>query len=210
MVIRCFGLPRCGKTTTLSMMALQAVQSGKYEHVYANVHLTIPGVTWIPFKEVFGKYELENCIYFVDEATLNAGDRDWKSFGEDKIAYIMEHGHHKCNLVFFSQDADGIDKKIRDVTEEVYYIYKTKFWGKWFTRVVKVPYGIVWPNGKNDNGETAGRILMGYIKPPFLNRLFARVVRRSKYYHYFDSWECKKLPPLPEKYQPYSAPVCEA
>lgn len=209
MIARVFGLPGSGKTTMLTMWAIQAVKSGRYEKVYANVHLSIEGVTYVPF-DCFGVYELENCIYFVDEATINCGDRDWKGFGKAKIKYLMEHRHHMCDVVFFSQEADGMDKKIRSITDKVYYVYKGRFLGHWISRAVRVPYTIVWPSGTNDGGENAGRILMGYVKPPLLNRLFAKTIKRKKYYQYFDSWECEKLPALPDKYQPYGVTACEA
>lgn len=208
MIARYFGLPGCGKTTTLTMLALDAVRSGKYKNVYANVHLKIEGVTYVPF-DCFGKYELREGIYFVDEATINAGDRDWKGFGKDKIKYLMEHRHHFLDVVFFSQEADGMDKKIRAITDRVYYVYKTFWTGHWVSKAVRVPYKVCWPNGNNDGGENAGRILMGYVKPPFLNRLFANIIWRSKYYEFFDSWECERLPDLPDTYKPYSVTACE-
>lgn len=208
MIGRVFGLPGSGKTTLLAMWALQAVKSKKYKNVYANVHLKIDGVAYVPF-DMFGSYELRDCIYFVDEATVNCGDRDWKGFGKNKIQYLMEHRHHNCDVIFFSQEADGMDKKIRSITDRVYYVYKG-FWTKGFvSKVVRVPYTICWPNGKNDGGENAGRILMGYVKPPLLHRIFAKRVFRKKIYKYFDSWECVRLPELPEEVRPYGVTACE-
>ena len=209
MIARYFGLPGCGKTTTLTKLAMDAVKSGKYKYVYANVHLKVEGVAYVPFN-YFGTYEMCDCIYFVDEATINCGDRDWKGFGKDKIKYLMEHRHHGCDVVFFSQEADGMDKKIRSITDRVFYVYKTFWSGHWMSKVVRVPYPICWPDGKNDSGENAGRILMGYIKPPLLNRIFAKRVWRQKYYPYFDSWECERLTPLPDTVKPYAVTVCEA
>lgn len=208
MIARVFGLPGSGKTTMLTAWALQVIKSGNYENVFANVHLAIEGVTYVPF-DCFGTYEMSG-IYFVDEATINCGDRDWKGFSKAKIKYLMEHRHHGLDVVFFSQEADGMDKKIRSITDKVYYVYKGCWLGRWITKVVRVPYTIVWPNGTSDGGENAGRILMGYVKPPFLNRLFAKTIVRKKYYPYFDSWECEKLPPLPDTYRPYGKTVCEA
>ena len=208
MISRVFGLPGSGKTTMLAMWALQAVKSGKYKHVYANVHLTIEGVAYVPF-DMFGTYEMRDCIYFVDEATINCGDRDWKGFSKAKIKYMMEHRHHYCDVVFFSQEADGMDKKIRSITDRVYYVYKGFWMGHWVSKAVKVPYTICWPDGKNDSGENAGRILMGYVRPPLLNRIFAKWIYRKKYYPYFDSWECERLPDLPASVIPYGVTACE-
>lgn len=209
MIARVFGLPGSGKTTMLAMWALQAVKSGRYKNVYANVHLAIVGVAYVPF-DMFGTFELRDCIYFVDEATINCGDRDWKGFSKSKIKYLMEHRHHNCDVVFFSQEADGMDKKIRSITDRVYYVYKTFWTGRWVSKAVRVPYTICWPTGKNDSGENAGRILMGYIKPPLLNRIFAKRIYRKQYYQYFDSWECVRLPELPNSVKPYGMTACES
>ena len=198
-VSRYFGLPGCGKTTVLAMLAMRAIDSGRYKNVYANVHLNIPGVTYVPFS-CFGTYELCDGVYFVDEATIVCGDRDYKNFGQNKIAYAMEHRHHRLDLVFFSQEADGMDKKLRSITDRVYFVQKGFWTGKWVSSVYRVPYTIIWPDGDGD-GENAGRILMGYVKPPWYCRLFAMRLYRPKYYQYFDSWECEKLPPLPAEYQ---------
>ncbi len=202
-VERYFGLPGCGKTTFLAYLALRAVKGKKYKNVYANVHLKIPGVTYIPFRECFGTYELRDCIYFIDEATVNCGDRDYKNFSQKMIQYTMEHRHHCCDLVFFSQEADGMDKKIRSITDRIYFVYKGIFTRGFISSAVRVPYKILWPDGDHD-GENAGRILMGYVRPPFLNRLFAKRLFRPKYYKYFDSWECDRLPDLPDKFMAYT------
>lgn len=202
-ISRYFGLPGCGKTTVLAMLALQAVKSKRYKNVYANVHLKIPGVTYLPF-DCFGVFEIREAIYFVDEATINCGDRDYKNFTKNKIAYAMEHRHHFLDIVFFSQEADGMDKKLRSITDRVYFVSKGVFTRGFISSVYRVPYKILWPDGEGD-GENAGRILMGYVKPPWYSRLFARRVIRPLYYKYFDSWECEQLPPIPDKYKPYEA-----
>lgn len=204
-ISRYFGLPGCGKTTVLAMLAYQAVNSKRYTNVYANVHLKIPGVTYLPFS-CFGEYEIREGIYFVDEATINCGDRDYKNFGMAKLAYSMEHRHHFLDIVFFSQEADGLDKKLRSITDRCYYVSKGFLTRGFMSSVYRVPYKVLWPDG-DVNGENAGRILMGYVKPPFFNRLFARRVFRPRWYKYFDSWECVQLPPIPEQYQPYVKPA---
>lgn len=194
-VSRYFGLPGCGKTTMLAKLAYDAIRSGKYNHVYSNVHLAVPGVQYVPF-EYFGTYEISDGLYLVDEATINAGDRDYKAFGRHKMRALMEHRHANLDIVFFSQEADGMDKKIRSITDRVYYVRKSRLNPNW-TYVYRVPYKIIWPDGKSDGGENAGRILMGYVRPPLSSRIFALRFSRKKYYPYFDSWERDPLPPLP-------------
>ena len=54
-VERYFGLPGCGKTTTLAMRAVKAIHSGRYKNVYSNVYLSVHGVTVIPFEFFFAE-----------------------------------------------------------------------------------------------------------------------------------------------------------
>lgn len=194
-----FGLPGCGKTTWLTKLALDAVRDGKYQHVYTNVHLNVPGVTIID-NDVIGTYELENCLLLIDEATLFADSRDFKNFSKGRLEYFLEHRHRCADIVLFTQQWDGVDRKIRVITDRVYYVYKGFFTGRWISSCWRVPYGILFPDPKK-TGEKLGEIVQGYSKPPFLNRLFATRIFRPKYYKYFNSWELEKLPELPQKYQ---------
>lgn len=205
-----FGLPGCGKTTWLTKLALDAVRKGKYQNIYTNVHINVPGVTIID-NDVIGTYELENCLLLIDEATLFADSRDFKNFSKGRLEYFLEHRHRCADIVLFTQQWDGVDRKIRVITDRVYYVYKTLLTGRWFSKCWRVPYGILFPDPKK-TGEKLGEIVQGYSKPPGLTRLFAQRIYRPKYYKYFDSWELDKLPTLPQKYavnkvDPFNAPV---
>lgn len=200
-VIRYFGLPGCGKTTTLTFHALRAVRSGKYKNVYCNVFLSIHGVTVIPF-DFFGVYELRDCLLLIDEAMIYCGDRDHKSFSKEKLKEFMMHRHKDCDIILFSQEADGVDKKIRSITDRMFYVKKGLLLGKWISTIYRIPYDVMFPS----DGDKIGDIIMGYKKPPLLARLFAKRLFRPLYYRYFDSWENDPLPPLPEQYKPYEDP----
>lgn len=201
-ISRYFGLPGCGKTTLLSKIALDAVRSGRYKYVFTNVHVAIPGVSYIDF-DWLGKYDIHDACVLIDEAMVHCGDRDYKEFGKEKIWYFVEHRHMFCDVHLFSQEPDGVDKKVRSLTDRMYYIKKGLIFGNWISTIYKIPYGVVWPD-ENSNGENLGRIVMGYTKPPFLARLFALRLFRPAYYKYFDSWEIDRiLPPLPSFCKPY-------
>lgn len=196
-VKRFFGLPGCGKTTTFTWLAYKGLTSGKYDNVYGNVHLSLPGYTYVPF-DVLGKYQLENCLVLIDEAMVECGDRDYKGFGKEKIEFFVMHRHYSTDVYLFSQEADGVDKKVRSVSADMYYVRKGLFLGSWVSNIYKIPYGIVWPS-ENSNGENLGKIVMGYMKPSFLSKMFAKRLWRPKYYKWFDSWEARQLPPLPRR-----------
>lgn len=195
-----FGLPGCGKTTFLAMFALKAIKAGKYQFVFTNVHLNIPGVTYID-NDCIGKYELHDCLLLIDEATLFADSRAYKSFDKGKLEYFLEHRHRNADIMLFTQQWDGVDRKIRVITDRVYYIYKGFFTKKWISSCYRIPYGIIIPDPQK-GGDKLGEIVQGYSKPPFYIRMFAKRIYRPRYYRYFDSWELDPLPALPAAYEP--------
>jgi hypothetical protein len=182
---------------------LKAIKSGRYLNYYCNVHTTIPGVTYID-NDCIGKYELRDCALFIDEATLFADSRDFKNFGKGKIEYFLEHRHRCADIFLYTQQWDGVDRKIRTITDRVFYIYKGFWTGRWISSSYRIPYGIIIPDPKKHESSKLGEIIQGYCKPPLLVRLFATRIFRPKYYRYFDSWELDELPPLPDKYKPFS------
>lgn len=199
-----FGLPGCGKTTILSMIAYKAVtaKKPKYENIYSNVPLSICGVTYID-NDCIGKYVLENALILIDEATLYADSRDHSNFTKGQLTYFLEHRHFNVDIFLFTQQWDGVDRKIRVITDRVYYVYKGLFTGSWFSRYYRIPYGIIIPDPKKGADQKLGEIIQGYAKPNFFIRLFSPWCFRPKYYKYFDSWcRPKGFNPLPSYYQP--------
>lgn len=195
-----FGLPGAGKTTMMCHIMLKAIKKKKYKYVYCNVRNSIPGVTYID-NECIGLYNLHDALICIDEATLFADSRAYKSFDKGKLTYFLEHRHYNVDIVLFTQQWDGVDRKIRVITDRVFYVYKGFFTRPWFTRCYRVPYGIIIPDPKTA-GDKLGEIVQGYAKPNFLIRLLSPWLFRPRYYKYFDSWERPLLPELPEKYLP--------
>lgn len=195
-----FGLPGAGKTTMMCHLMLKAVKGRKYRYVYCNVRNNIPGVTYID-NECIGMYDLHDALICIDEATLFADSRDFKNFNKGRLTYFLEHRHYNVDIVLFTQQWDGVDRKIRVITDRVFYVYKGIFSGYWFTRCYRVPYGIIIPDPKSA-GEKLGEIVQGYAKPNIIARLFSPWLFRPRYYKYFDSWERPPLPALPPQYIP--------
>lgn len=207
-----FGLPGCGKTTMLAKIAhdtdvkiekdKKLIAEGKktkcpYKMIYGNIPLeNINNYRKIPF-DYLGRYDTSNSLILVDEATIEVDSRDYKGFKKYTKEFMLMHRHHNCDICFFTQQWDGIDKKIRVITDRVYYLYKGVFTRKYFTRMYRVPYGIIIPDPKKDSSEKLGDIVQGYCKPDWIVRLFSPWLYRPRYYRYFDSWERPYLPPLP-------------
>lgn len=195
-----FGLPGCGKTTTLTKLAYEAVSNCNYKHVYSNVGLNIPGVTYIE-NSVIGRFELRDCLLLIDEGTLFADNRAYKEFSKERIEYFLTHRHRCADIVVFTQKWDALDIKIRTITDRVFYVYKPFLTGCVLSKCVRVPYGLVFPDPKK-GGDKLGEIIQGYMKPPFFSRVFAKRIYRPRWYPYFDSWEVQEFDPLPDVYSP--------
>lgn len=191
-----FGLPGCGKTTLLSALAVKGLRKrSPYKNVYCNVKLNITGLTYIELSDL-GKYNISDGLVLIDEATLQFDSRDYKNFHKSTLTFFLLHRHYNVDIVLFTQQWDGVDRKIRVITDRVFYVYKGIFLGHWFTRYYRVPYGIIIPDPKQ-GGEKLGEIVQGYAKPGLIGRLFGGWMFRPFYYKYFDSWEAPQLPPLP-------------
>lgn len=204
-----FGLPGAGKTTLMAHKALKGVKSKRYKNVYGNVHMSINGYTYID-NDCIGKYDLSDCLLLIDEATLFADSRRYKDFSMEKLEYFLEHRHYNADILLFTQQWDGVDRKIRVITDRVYYVFKGFLFGHWWSTYYRIPYGIIIPDAnKKNSGEKLGEIIQGYCKPNIIVRLFAPKLFRPKYYKYFDSWERRKLKELPSKYRAYYVPKKE-
>lgn len=125
-----FGLPGCGKTTLMSALALKGIKSKRYKNVYSNVKMCIEDVIYID-NNCIGKYNLcdGDGLLLIDEATLFADSRDYKNFGKDRLQYFLEHRHYNVDICLFTQQWDGVDRKIRVITDRVYYVYKGLVFG---------------------------------------------------------------------------------
>lgn len=210
-----FGLPGCGKSTDIAAQAYKCINGSfierlfkfrRYQNVYSNIDLAIDGVIKID-NDCVGKYMLEDCAIFIDEATLFADSRGWKVFGEDKKSFFLTHRHYRADVFLYTQRWDAVDLRIKSVVDRVYYMYKTPIMGLWYSKCYRIPYGIIIPDAKKGTSEKLGEIIQGYRKPSIIIRMFARRLYRPKWYKYFDSFEVKQLPKLPAKYKPYRTPA---
>lgn len=194
-----FGLPGCGKTTMLAKLAYDAshAKKPKYKHIYGNLNFC--GISnYIKIEpQDLGRYMLEDCLILIDEGSCFFDNRDYKNFSKALVEFFMLHRHYKADVVIATQGYNGVDKKIRTVTDRLYYMHKSFLTGWYKTIVWRIPYDIIIPSKKDTGSAHLGEIVEGYCKPPLLVRLFTPNLKRPKYYPYFDSWERKQLPALP-------------
>ena len=182
MVIGYFGVPGCGKTTTAVQIYRKFRRKKRYDHIYS-VNVDIKGVERIT-KEDFRKYKFTNSLILWDEITLDYDNRDFKAFTkEDKESWLL-HRHTGSDIIYFTQNYENVDKKIRDITMELWYMEKGKILTG-FTKAKQI-FRVITIN------ETSSDLVMGYRFPIWIEKLKARTTKliwRRFYYKYFDSFE---------------------
>ena len=124
-MITCFfGLPGAGKSSMLTKIArkeIKRIERGKspYRMVLSNYY--IEGCYEFRFEDL-GVYDMDNCLVLLDELTLDADSRDFKNFNKNLKQFFIMHRHYGVDIVYATQQYDGVDKKIRDLTHDLYYL----------------------------------------------------------------------------------------
>ena len=132
MISGIFGLPGSGKSLFLGMIADRAVQGKNinfhglslgtlksYDYVYTN--FSCKGCYKLDYDKL-GVYNYENCLILVDEIMLLSDARDYKSFTQNLKLFYSEHRKSRCDFIYASQGYKDVDLKIRNRTEQYYYI----------------------------------------------------------------------------------------
>lgn len=184
-MITCFfGLPGCGKSTMLAKIAqreLRRIEKGKskYERVLSNYY--IEGCQAFSFN-MLGVYNISDSLILIDEITLDADSRDFKQFSKNLKEFFILHRHFGCDIVYATQQYDGVDRKIRELTHDLWYMKK---FGS-FTYATAI-YRHITITEDSD-------IKVGYIFPNIFKFLFdlphnLKLCYRPRYYQYFDSFD---------------------
>lgn len=183
MVTGYFGLPGSGKTTFLTRIAqkeLKYIDKGKspYTHILTNFYCR--GCEKVDYRDL-GNYEICNALILLDEITLDADSRNFKQFDNAHKEFFLLHRHYNCDVIYFTQQYDGVDKKIRDITSNLYFVRKLGI----FSIATKIFRTL-------DINELSKDIVQGYRFANIFERLQKNVVQicfRPKWYKFFDSWE---------------------
>lgn len=120
-MIKCyFGTPGCGKTSLLARAYKK--NKKKYDRVYT-INCDIKGCKKID-KTITEEYKMYNTLILWDEITLDYDNRNFKEFSQKAKEFWLLHRHFKVDIIYATQNFENVDKKIRDITEELWYIHK--------------------------------------------------------------------------------------
>lgn len=180
-MIKCyFGVPGVGKSTIL-VREYKKLRK-KYDHVYT-LNLQIKGVEMIT-KEDLEKYKFKNTLILWDEITMDADNREFKTFSKDLRDFFLLHRHFGCDVIYATQNFENVDKKVKDLTCELWYMSKSV-----------VPLLGIFTTAKRiyrkiNINEHTSELTLGYRFCNFLESIFVsnfKLIFRPLYYKYFDT-----------------------
>ncbi len=192
MVSGYFGLPGCGKTTFLAKIAQQELKriangKSKYDKILCNFYCV--GTYKFNFQNL-GTYLIENALILIDEITLYADSRDFKTFSKALKEFFIMHRHYNNDIIYFTQHYNNVDKKIRDLTFELWFVKTNRIFpissAKRIFRTL-------------DICEFTHDIVHGYRFATLLDMLLMpcrKFCWRPRWYKYFDSYEADRTKPL--------------
>lgn len=186
-----FGVPGVGKNTILTKLARKAkrrrlyfrglIGPKRYDHIYTSFYCE--GCEMIDFNDL-EKYKTYNSLIMFDEMSLDADNRDFKTFSKGKRDFIVLHRHLGNDIIYATQNYAKVDSKIRDLTDELWYLSKSVVP---ILREFTVARRIFRTIAIN---EFTGDLILGYRFCNFLERFFVsnlKIVFRRFYYKYFNT-----------------------
>ena len=114
-----FGKKGSGKSTLLTKYALDYLKRGW--NVYSTEYC--PGTYHISPKDVGYAYFPPHSVLIVDEVGMIWDNRNFKTFPEQVRDYFKLQRHYQHVVILASQTFD-VDKKIRDLADEMYLVTK--------------------------------------------------------------------------------------
>lgn len=175
-----FGVPGVGKSTILAKEYKK--NKRKYDHIYS-INLQLKGVEMIT-KEDLEKYKFKNTLILWDEITMDADNRAFKTFSKELRDFVLLHRHLGCDIIYVTQNFENVDKKIRDLTVELWYMSKSV-----------VPFFSAFTTSKRiyrqiNINENTSELTLGYRFCNFIESIFVsnfKICFRRRYYKYFDT-----------------------
>lgn len=188
-----FGKKGSGKSTLMVKVANQYLSRGW------SVYSTEPiPRCYLLSPDDIGKVQLPpNSVLLVDEVGMIWDNREFKKFGNHVRDWFKLQRHYKVRCFLFSQTFD-IDKKLRDLTDDM-YLCQNAF--RVFSYAKRINRKIILTK---PTGESPARIdeelrFDSFLFFMFGSRRFTFIPKWSKYFNSFEApkLEDKKFPKMP-------------
>ena len=183
-----FGKKGCGKTTTLCMLAL------KYQRKGWTVYSTeaLPGCRKFDVQNLGQYHFAKKSVILIDEVGMIWDNRDFKNFKTHVRDWFKYQRHAQCRVYLFSQTFD-IDKKLRDLTDEMYMMVNVLGVLSYGKRIKK-KICVVHPSGDGESRLADDLEISPFFTAPFGGRMFCWIPKYAKYIQSFDIWELPDMP----------------
>lgn len=180
-----FGKKGSGKSTLMVRMAYEYLARGWT--VFCTERLD--GCIFIDYKDIGFKMIPPNSLLLIDEVGMIWDNRKFKTFPDEVRDWFKLQRHYKVKVILFSQSFD-IDKKLRDLTDDMFLctnVARVFSWAKRITRrIILVSPGPDTPARIDE--ELAYDSLLFW---PFGSRILTFIPRWAPF---FDSHNCPVLP----------------
>lgn len=186
-LIMIFGKKGSGKTTLLTKLSLRYKDRGWT--VFCTDH--IPGSYKIDYDDIGKVWFPEHSVLLVDEVGMIWDNRNFKNFKTEVRDWFKFQRHNKVRVYLFSQSFD-IDKKLRDLTDEMYLVtnkLRVFSYGRKIDKIITI---------RNGTAEAPSTLAEDYqfesfLFFPFGSRMLTFI---PKYAKYFDSHTRLDIPDL--------------
>lgn len=128
----------------------------------------------------------KTCI-FIDEVSLIWDNRNFKNMDSKVVAWFRYQRHYKCRVYLFSQSFD-IDKKLRDLCDEMYIVNKFARVLVRAKRIIRKPV-VVHPSPEAPARIDEDLVVDGPLMAIFGGRLYASIPHWAKTYDSFKALE---------------------
>ena len=199
-LIMVFGKKGSGKSTLLTKTALKYLDMGR--PVYTTED--IPGCYKISFEDI-GVYEFPpESVLLIDEVGMKWDNRNYKDFKPSTRDFFKLQRHRKIIVYLFSQTFD-VDKKIRDLTDEMYLVEKKFRVFSYAKRILKKPCLTTSENSKEGESKITEDLYFDSLL--FFWCGSRRFTFIPKYAGMFDSFEAPRLLEKEFELVPLNCPV---
>lgn len=203
-----FGKKGSGKSTLLQKLSYQYVRKGwtVYSTEVSDIGQNVPikqkkkhrrkteeevhsfqAIRKIDPKKIFEyQFPPKTCI-FIDEVSLIWDNRNFKNMDPNVVAWFRYQRHYKCRVYLFSQSFD-IDKKLRDLCDEMYIVNKFARILVRAKRIIRKPI-VVHPSPEAPARIDEDLVVDGPLMAIFGGRIYASIPHWAKTYDSFKSLE---------------------